>query len=110
MVRFVKYGVVAVIVVLLVAFAFANRHTVTLSFDPFTTADNAAFALTTPLFAVAIGCAMLGVVAGAFATWLSQGRHRRASRQHRADATKWRAEAEKARAADAQSRPALPRS
>jgi Flp pilus assembly protein TadB len=52
-----------------------------------------------PLFAVAIVAAMFGVVAGAFATWLSQGRHRRASRQSRLEANKWRAHAEAMKAA-----------
>ena len=71
----------------------------TVSFDPFALADNAAFAIDAPLFAVVIVAAMLGVVAGAFATWLSQGRHRRASRQSRAEADKWRAEAQTLKAA-----------
>jgi hypothetical protein len=64
-----------------------------------------------PLFAVPIASGMLGVVAGAFATWLSQGRHRRASRQNRVEADKWRAQAEalKAARAGAEPRPALPR-
>jgi Flp pilus assembly protein TadB len=63
-----------------------------------------------PLFAVVIGATMLGVVAGAFATWLSQGRHRRASRQNRIEADKWRAQAEALKTARAQetSHPALP--
>jgi len=54
--------------------------------------------------------AMLGVVAGAFATWLSQGRHRRASRQNRVEADKWRAEAQALKAARAREtpHPALP--
>ena len=93
MIRFARYVVLAVFAAILLGFAFANREFVTVSFDPFASSDNAAFAFDAPLFAVAIGFAALGVVAGAFATWLSQGRHRRASRQNRAEADKWRAEA-----------------
>jgi hypothetical protein len=42
---------------------------------------------------------MLGVVAGALATWVSQGRYRRASRQSRVEAEKWRAQAQALKAA-----------
>ena len=79
------------------------------SFDPFASIDNAALSITAPLFAVVIVAAMLGVVAGALATWLSQGRHRRASRQSRVEADKWRAQAEALKAARArETHPALP--
>jgi uncharacterized integral membrane protein len=108
MIRFLKYVVLAVIAVILLLFAFANREIVTVSFDPFGSSDNAALAITAPLFAVVTVFAMLGVVAGAFATWLSQGRHRRASRQNRAEADKWRTEAETLRATQP-SPPTLPR-
>jgi uncharacterized integral membrane protein len=108
MIRFLKYLVIAVIAVILLLFAFANHEFVTLSFDPFGSFDNAAFAITAPMFAVVIVFAALGVVAGAFATWLSQGRHRRASRRNRAEADKWRAEAQALRAAQP-APPALPR-
>jgi len=94
MIRFVRYVVLAAIAVILLLFAVANIKPVTVSFDPFASTADAAFAIQAPLFAVAIGFAALGVVAGAFATWLSQGRHRRASRQNRAEADKWRAQAE----------------
>ena len=94
MVRFLKYVVLGLFAILLLAFAYANRRFVTVSFDPFGTDDAPAFSIDAPLFVVLIASAMLGVVAGAFATWLSQGRHRRASRRNRAEADKWRAQAE----------------
>ena len=90
MVRFLRVVIFALAVAVLLFFAFANRHDVIVSFDPFA-ADSPAFSIRVPLFAVAIASGMLGVVAGAFATWLSQGRHRRASRQNRVEADKWRA-------------------
>jgi membrane associated rhomboid family serine protease len=108
MVRFLKIGVFALAAVVLLGFAFANRHFVTVSFDPFASDDNAALSIAAPLFAVAIIAAMFGVVGGAFATWLSQGRHRRASRRSRLEADKWRAQAEALKAAQPP-RPALPR-
>ena len=99
MVRFLKIAVYALAAIVLLGFAFANHHLVTVSFDPFASIDNAALSIDAPLFAVVIVAAMLGVVAGAFATWLSQGRHRRASRQSRLEANKWRAQAEALKAA-----------
>jgi uncharacterized integral membrane protein len=111
MVRFLRLAILVLAAVVLLVFAFANRHFVVVSFDPFASRDSAAFSITAPLFAVAIVSAMLGVVAGACATWLSQGRHRRASRQSRIEADKWRVQAESLKAAQARdpSRPALPR-
>jgi uncharacterized integral membrane protein len=110
MVRFLKLVIFALAVALLLFFAFANRHDVIVSFDPFAS-EGPAFWIKVPLFAVVIASGMLGVVAGAFATWLSQGRHRRASRQNRAEADKWRAEAQALKAARAGGapHPALPR-
>ena len=108
MIRMVKYAVLAVIALTLLLFAFANLQKVTISFDPFATTAGSAYAFEAPLFAVMIVFAALGVVAGGFATWLSQGRHRRASRQNRAEADKWRAQAEALKPAQP-SPPALPR-
>jgi uncharacterized integral membrane protein len=98
MVRFLKLVVIAPFAIVLLIFAFANRHFVTVSFDPFASGDTAAFTIEAPLFIVLILTAMLGVVAGGLATWLAQGKHRRAARQARAEAERWRAEAVRAQA------------
>jgi len=92
MIRFFRVAVLALVAVVLLGFAFANRDSVTISFDPFASRGNAALSIDTPLFVVVIVAAMLGVVAGAFATWVSQGRHRRTARQNRVEADKWRAQ------------------
>lgn len=97
MVRFLKLVLIAPIAILLLIFAFANRHFVTVSFDPFESGDIPAFAIQAPLFVVLIAAMMIGVVAGGAATWLAQGKHRRAERRNRAEADKWRAEAEAAK-------------
>jgi uncharacterized integral membrane protein len=112
MIRFLKVAFFVLVAIILLGFAFANHHDVIVSFDPFASRQNAALAIAAPLFAVVIVAAMLGVVAGAFATWLSQGRHRRASRQNRLEADKWRAQAkalESAHAPREAAHPALPR-
>jgi hypothetical protein len=99
MVRFFRLAVLALCAVMLLGFAFANRDLVTVSFDPFASSENAAFSFPAPLFAVVTVAAMLGVVAGATATWISQGRHRRASRLSRREAEKWRAQAQAVKSA-----------
>jgi uncharacterized integral membrane protein len=109
MIRFIRLVVIAVIAIVLILFAFANRQGVTVSFDPFSSVDNAALAIEAPMFAVVIAAAMLGVIAGAAATWVSQRRHRRAARQNRVEADRWRAEAQNLRASQPVP-PPLPRS
>jgi len=103
------FGVVLVVAlgVIFVAFAVANRHWVTVSFDPFVSADPS-FSTTLPLFLVIILAAVLGVVAGGCATWFRQRRWRRAARQHEADARQARAELADLRAATAPRGGALP--
>jgi uncharacterized integral membrane protein len=75
--------------VILVVFAVANRHMVTVSFDPFNSRDPA-LSFDLPLFVVIIAVAILGVVAGGAATWFGQRRWRRAARQHEAEAREMR--------------------
>src|SRR5580698_478398 len=74
-----------------VVFAVANRHWVTVSFDPLNSTDPS-LAVTLPLFVVIIAVAILGVLAGGSATWLRQRHWRRAARQSEADARQARAE------------------
>ena len=74
-----------------VVFAVANRHWVTVSFDPFNSTDPSV-AVTLPLFVVIIAVARAGVGAGGSATWFRQRRWRRAARQHEAEARQARAQ------------------
>jgi uncharacterized integral membrane protein len=74
-----------------VVFAVANRHWVTVSFDPFNSTDPSV-AVTLPLFVVIIVVAIVGVVAGGTATWFRQRHWRRAARHSEADARQARAE------------------
>ena len=94
--------------ILFIVFAVANRHLVTVSFDPFNSVDPSV-AVTLPLFVVIIVIAILGVAAGGMATWFRQRHWRRASRRHEADAVRARAEIADLRAAAVASRGDLQR-
>jgi len=77
----------------LVLFAVANRAPVPLSLDPFS-ADAPALLLRPPLFVVAFAALALGVLLGGIASWLAQGKHRRAERRYRREASRLRATVE----------------
>ena len=83
--KFFTAVVVIPLGLIFIVFAVANRHLVTVSFDPFNSTDPS-IAVTLPLFVVIIAVAILGVAAGGSATWFRQRHWRRAARQHEADA------------------------
>jgi uncharacterized integral membrane protein len=89
--KIVNFAILLPLAVILVIFAVANRHWVTVSFDPFNSIDPS-LAIDLPLFIVIVLSAIFGVLAGGIATWVRQGRWRRAARQHEADAAAARAE------------------
>jgi uncharacterized integral membrane protein len=68
-----------------IVFAVANRHLVTVSFDPLDASDPMG-TVQMPLFVLIIGVAILGVIAGGIATWFRQRHWRRAARRHQAEA------------------------
>jgi uncharacterized integral membrane protein len=76
---------------LFIVFAVANRHLITVSFDPFNSRDPSV-GVTMPLFVVIIVVAILGVVAGGTATWFRQRHWRQAARRFDADARQARTE------------------
>ena len=108
MIRFLKALILLPVAILIVLLAVANRAPVTLSLDPFSQ-EAPEFATQVPLFAVIFASVMLGVVIGGMATWLAQGKHRRARRQYRREAQHLKLETERMRAQAAPSgAPALP--
>jgi uncharacterized integral membrane protein len=96
--KFVTAVVLIPLGLIFLVFAVANRHSVTVSFDPFNSADPS-IAVTLPLFVVIIAVAIAGVVAGGTATWFRQRHWRRAARQHEADARRTREQLAELRAA-----------
>ncbi|HLI99744.1 MAG TPA: lipopolysaccharide assembly protein LapA domain-containing protein [Bradyrhizobium sp.] len=95
--KFLNAAVMIPVGLILIVFAVANRHWVTVSFDPFNSSDPA-LGVSLPLFMIIIAALILGVVAGGCATWFNQRRWRRAARQYEAETrrlsaqlTDWRA-------------------
>jgi hypothetical protein len=66
----------------LVAFLFANRQEVRISFDP-TSATDPALALVLPLWGGLFATMCLGFLLGAMGMWISMSRVRRKERRHR---------------------------
>jgi len=89
--KIVNFAILLPLALILVIFAVANRHWVTVSFDPFNSI-NPSLAIDLPLFLVILLSMIAGVVASGVTTWLRQGRWRRAARRHEADAAAARAE------------------
>ncbi|MBI3435339.1 MAG: DUF1049 domain-containing protein [Proteobacteria bacterium] len=112
--RIVALVVLLPIAAVAVALAVANRHVVTASFDPLLAGD-ARYALSLPFYMFAFAFLIAGIVLGGVATWLRQGRWRRAARQARAQVEALRREALASRQRAAEDavamppRPALPR-
>lgn len=91
------------------AIAVANRHNVELVLDPFSPKEPA-LAVNLPLYVYLFVAVILGLVLGGMATWMTQGKWRRASRRQTAEANRWRSEADQLkRQIEAAEQPALPR-
>jgi uncharacterized integral membrane protein len=102
--KFLTALIVIPLGLILMVFAVANRHFVTVSFDPFV-ANDPSFSVTLPLFLLLIVVAALGVLAGGCAVWFGQRHWRRAARRNDADARAARGELADLRAQAAAARP-----
>ena len=78
--KIVTLVVVLPLAALIIAFAVANRHGVTVTFDPFSSV-NPAYAATVPLFLLIFILVILGVVVGGVAAWIRQSKWRRVARR-----------------------------
>jgi uncharacterized integral membrane protein len=87
--RILRWAVGLPIVILVVAFAVANRKWVTLSFNPFT---QDVPSLDLPLWLLFFLGIFAGIIVGWSGAWLAQGKHRKAAREARAEASKLQVE------------------
>jgi uncharacterized integral membrane protein len=96
------------VVVVVMALAVVNNQPVTIALDPFTP-QTPILSFTVPLYAVFFGALMLGALLGGMATWMRQGRYRKAARVNRKEAARWHDEADRLKAAaQGPGAPALP--
>ena len=78
--KIVTVIIVVPLAVIFTALAVANRQSVTVSFDPFSS-TSPAYAATLPLFAMMFAVLIFGVLIGGIAAWIGQGKWRRAARK-----------------------------
>ncbi|MCK1740122.1 DUF1049 domain-containing protein [Bradyrhizobium sp. 139] len=102
--KFLTALIVIPLGLILVTFAVANRHFVTVSFDPFVSNDPS-LSVTLPLFLLLILTAAFGVLVGGCAVWFGQRHWRRAARRNDADARAAKAELADLRAQAAAAKP-----
>lgn len=95
---FFKALVLVPVALIVVLFSVANRAPVRISLDPISR-DVPALAFDLPLFAVVLAAIAVGILIGGFASWVAQGKHRKAARVNRREAEKLRGEAQSLRAA-----------
>ena len=102
--RILTFLVFLPIAIVLVALAVANRGPVAFTLDPFNP-GSPGLTVQLPLFVFLFVALCAGLVVGSVATWLRQGRYRRAARENAAEARALRDQAMR----PAPSAPALPR-
>ena len=91
--KLVFWLVLVPLALVILMFAVANREIVTVSFDPFSSAQPAA-SISVPLFVLIFILVVLGVLIGGVAAWLRQAGYRRAERLRHSDVTALRREIE----------------
>ncbi len=77
--------------IFIVMLAVANRHSVLVSLDPFST-EAPALSRTVPLFAIMLVALIGGTIIGGTAAWVRQGKWRRAARRNEAELRKLQSE------------------
>jgi hypothetical protein len=78
--RFLLIVVFVPLAVILIALAVANRGPAAFTMDPFNP-GNPALTIETPLFILLFAALAVGMIVGSMATWIKQGRYRKAARQ-----------------------------
>jgi uncharacterized integral membrane protein len=76
--KIVAFVILVPLAIVMIAFAVANRHLVTVSLDPFGGGDSG---LRLPLFILIILLLIIGVLIGGLAAWVRQGKWRSAARR-----------------------------
>lgn len=96
--KIVNLLVLVPLAIILIVLCVANRQSVTLALNPFEPSD-AVMAFTAPFFVFLFLAVIFGVLLGSFATWISQGKHRKRARVEAREAIRWHDEATRQKAA-----------
>lgn len=80
--RLVILFIILPVAVLLIALAVSNRVPTPFTIDPFNP-GNPALTMELPLFIWLFAAMVIGMLVGSLATWIRQGRYRRAARENR---------------------------
>ncbi|MBB4183721.1 lipopolysaccharide assembly protein LapA domain-containing protein [Sinorhizobium terangae] len=94
--KLINIVILAPLGIILIVLSVANRQSVTFAFNPFNPADSV-LSVSAPFFVFLFLAVIVGLILGAAATWLSQGKYRRRARNEANEALKWHREAEKHR-------------
>jgi uncharacterized integral membrane protein len=81
---FFKWLLLLPVALLVLVFAVANRHSTTVVLDPLGLLTNG-MTISAPLFIILFLAIMVGVLLGGAASWIVQGKYRRAAREASAD-------------------------
>lgn len=95
---FLKALVLVPIALAIVLFSVANRAPVRVSLDPISR-DAPVLAYDLPLFAVVLAAIAVGVLVGGLASWVAQGKHRKAARRSRREVETLRSQTQALRSA-----------
>lgn len=106
MTRFIKNVIYFAIAVVLIPLSVANRHTVSLSLNPFDPADPRLTVSDIPLFWIIFASLGVGIIVGGLGAWAKQGRWRKEARVKRREAAKWHKEADQLREMQTNAQPA----
>jgi uncharacterized integral membrane protein len=87
--RLVQILIYLPLAIILIVLSVANRHSVTISLDPFNGTEPA-LSVTLPLFLIIFGALFIGVIVGGVAAWFTQGKWRKRARRSRSEATQFR--------------------
>ncbi len=93
-----KALVLVPVALVIVFFCIANRQIVRVALDPLSR-DAPQLSYDLPLYAIVLGALAAGILIGGTASWLAQGKYRKAARINRREAERLRGETETLRAA-----------
>lgn len=92
----ILFLITAPIALLIIALSVANRQIVTVSLDPFG-GEDPMLSARLPLFILLFLAVLAGMLAGGMATWIKQGKWRRAARAQRSETGRWQDEVRRLR-------------